>query len=213
MTPAAVRVIKLGGSLLDWPELAPGLRAWLAGQPRAANILVVGGGAIVEKLRELDRQHHFSPAAAHWLAIRAMSITAAIAAELLTKGTGVFSSEKTPVPFVPALVSSIEALQLSPSTGLQILDAERFLRQDAGTAGALPCGWHVTSDSIAARLAIVLKARELVLLKSALPAGASSREHWSRSGFVDAHFAGASSGLAVRCVNLRMPGFPEVAAI
>jgi aspartokinase-like uncharacterized kinase len=195
MIPAPVRVIKLGGSLLGWPELTSRVRAWLACQPPAANILIVGGGPIVEKLRELDREHQFSPAAAHWLSIRAMSLTAAIVAELLEEAI---------------LVSSLEPLRLSPSAGLQILDVERFLREDQGSEGALPCGWHVTSDSIAARVATVLNASELVLLKSVLPASESSREAWSRTGFVDAHFARASSALAVRSVNLRMPGFPQI---
>ena len=44
-----------GGSLLDWPELAVRFQRWLAAQPPAANVLVVGGGPIVEGLRELDR--------------------------------------------------------------------------------------------------------------------------------------------------------------
>lgn len=197
MTPLHVRVIKLGGSLLDWPELAPRVRAWLGGQPPATNIVIVGGGPMVDKLRALDREHHFSPAAAHWLSIRAMSLTAAIVAEWLEEAT---------------LVSSLEKLRLAGPTSLQIFDVEHFLREDQGADGALPCGWEVTSDSIAARVAAIVSARELVLLKSALPAPGSSREAWARSGFVDAHFPRASVGLSVRCVNLRNPEFPQVAA-
>ena len=33
-----VRVIKLGGSLLDWPEFPQRFRAWLKLQPSAANL-------------------------------------------------------------------------------------------------------------------------------------------------------------------------------
>ncbi len=67
----------------------------------------------------------------------------------------------------------------------------------------LPVGWHVTSDSIAAWLAKRLAATELVLLKSALPA-ADSVEDLSRSGYCDAYFRTALTGVAVvRCVNLR----------
>jgi aspartokinase-like uncharacterized kinase len=196
MSTATARVIKLGGSLLDWPELPGRLRAWLATQSPAANIVVVGGGAFVDYLRQLDRAHQFSPEAAHWLAIGAMSLTAQVVAAWLDEAR---------------LVLSLERLQLASAPSCQIFDVARFLREDQSSHDALPCGWHVTSDSIAARVATVLGAAELVLLKSSLPS-ASTREAWSRTAFVDAYFARASVTLAVRCVNLRAPHFPEILA-
>ncbi len=183
----AVRVIKLGGSLLGWPESTGCFRSWLAAEPPAANVVIVGGGPIVESLRELDRDCPLADEAAHWLAIRAMGITAAILAQQFDNAR---------------LVTSLEALQLAEPECLQILDVERFLRDDHGTPGALPCGWHVTSDSIAARVATVLRASELVLLKSTSPSGAT-REAWSRSAFVDPHFPRASQTLHVRAITLR----------
>jgi aspartokinase-like uncharacterized kinase len=195
MSRQPARVIKLGGSLLDWPAWPAALRDWLARQAPAANISIVGGGPLVDQLRQLDRRHHFSPDAAHWLAIRLMSVTAAIAAELLPEARR---------------VAALAELQFSAAAPLQILDVESFLRADENSPAALPKSWEVTSDSIAARVATVLGADEMVLLKSALPAAGSVRETWSRSGFVDAHFAHASSGLSVRCVNLRASGFPQV---
>jgi 5-(aminomethyl)-3-furanmethanol phosphate kinase len=174
MTMPPVRVIKLGGSLLDWPDWAGQFHRWLAAQSPAANVLVVGGGAIVDALRELDRASPLSAETAHWLAVRAMNLTAAVAAELLGD--------------VP---------------GLEVLDVESFLREDQHNADALPCGWHVTSDSIAARVATARKAGELVLLKSALPADRD---------YVDAHFPIAAGNQPVRFVNLRDPRFVEVAS-
>jgi aspartokinase-like uncharacterized kinase len=183
----AVRVIKLGGSLLGWPELTERFRSWLAAQPPAANVVIVGGGPVVESIRQLDRDCPLADEAAHWLAIRAMGITAALVAQQ-------FDSAR--------LVTSLESLQLAESPNLQVLDVERFLREDHGTPSALPCGWHVTSDSIAARVATVLRASELVLLKSTLPSGAT-REAWSRNAFVDPYFPRASQTLHVRAINLR----------
>jgi hypothetical protein len=95
---------------------------------------------------------------------------------------------------------------------LWILEPESFLRDEESKIGAnpLPHTWDVTSDSIAARLAVTLEARELVLLKSRLPDGADI-DQATRSGYVDAYFSRAVLGMpAVRCVNLRASGFPQV---
>ncbi len=192
---SAVRVIKLGGSLLDWPELAGGFRRWLSCQPPAANVVVVGGGAIVDSLRRLGDR--LSSETAHWLSIRAMSLTAAVLAEILCEAK---------------LVKTLAEVPQATSDCWQIIDVESFLHEDARSADPLPCNWSVTSDSIAARVAVALNARELVLLKSTLPSGPASLEAWSRSGFVDASFAAVAAGLQVRAVNLRHDGFPQVIA-
>jgi aspartokinase-like uncharacterized kinase len=197
MTSLPVRVIKLGGSLLDWPDWAGQLRRWLAAQSPAAGVLVVGGGALVDRLRELDRVAGLPAETAHWLAVRAMSLTAAAAAHRLAEAT---------------LVRSPGQLQLSSLGAPQILDVEEMLRHDQGTPAALPCSWDVTSDSIAARVATTLDAQELVLLKSSLPAPAEKGEAWAEAGFVDAYFARAARGLAVRIVDLRDPDFRQVVA-
>lgn len=190
-----VRVIKLGGSLLEWPELAARLRAWLAVQSPAANILIVGGGALVDKLRELDAAKAFASETSHFLAIRAMSVTASAVAGQLPEAR---------------LVEAIERLDLADCDTLQVLDTQRFLSREHGTAEALPASWDVTSDSIAARVATALEAHELVLLKSSLPPRATSLESLARSGYVDAFFPRAAQSLLVRCVNLRSDDFAEV---
>jgi 5-(aminomethyl)-3-furanmethanol phosphate kinase len=182
------RVLKLGGSLLDWPELPAAFDRWWKQQRPAVDVLVAGGGPIVEALRQLDRVGSVPAETSHWLAIRAMGLTAALAAELLEQA-------------VP--VRGLDALRLDRADGLQVFEVERFLRDDAPSADALPCGWQVTSDSIAAHLARRIGAAELVLLKSAVPANTTSLESLVRSGYVDAYFPRAAAGLAVRCVNLR----------
>ena len=191
---AAPRVIKLGGSLLDWPELADRFRDWLARQSPAASVVVAGGGAIVDAVRELDRAQSLSAETSHWLAIRAMSLTAALAARILS-----------PAPPVRALAE----LRLSADAPVQVFEVERWLRDDARRADPLPVGWEVTGDSIAARLAHAIGASELVLLKSALPEPSASREALAQAGFVDAYFPKAAVGLSVRVVNLRDPEFPD----
>ena len=81
------RMIKVGGSLLDWPQLGPQLRAWLAACSGDDNLLVAGGGPAADWVREAQRQHALSDQAAHWLAIRAMQLSAGLLAELLPQAT------------------------------------------------------------------------------------------------------------------------------
>jgi aspartokinase-like uncharacterized kinase len=188
------RVIKLGGSLLDWPELPSAFADWLSVQPPAANVVVVGGGTIVESLRTLDRAVSLGGEAAHWLAIRAMSLTAALAADLLS---------------ARSLAKTIEELQPSAGEALEVLDVEQFMRADAAGDDPLPCNWQVTSDSIAARVAAMLHAQELVLLKSTLPSEPKQSAALAERGYVDAYFPQAARMLSVRAVNLRDSAFPQ----
>ncbi len=201
------RVVKLGGSLLDLSDLADRLRRWIRRQPPALNIILVGGGRLADAIRSADRLHSLGEDPAHWLCIRAMSLTAEMIAGLfdeidlireydilrsLVKQRGQaprICSE--PVPFV------------SPRS--VIFDPEPFLRHDepACPGSPLPHGWHITSDSIAARLAVVLDADELVLLKSASPP-AENFEQAARGGYVDEGFPSACLDVrAVRSVDFR----------
>jgi 5-(aminomethyl)-3-furanmethanol phosphate kinase len=80
-----------------------------------------------------------------------------------------------------------------------------FCRQDEGNLLSLPHNWKTTSDAIAARVAELFDARELVMLKSIdLPNGISWTEAAKR-GLVDWTFGDVveRSGLAVRWVNFR----------
>jgi aspartokinase-like uncharacterized kinase len=85
--PKLDRVIKLGGSLLDWPEFPQRLRQWLAQQPPKPTGFIVGGGVMVDCLRNADRVHHLGEEAAHWLCIKAMSLTAQMVSQLLPELT------------------------------------------------------------------------------------------------------------------------------
>ena len=199
----AVRVIKLGGSLLDWPGLARAFRLWLAGETKMIDVVIAGGGPVVESVRQLDSVHSLAPKTAHWLSIQAMSITAGLAAELLPEAQLISSLED---------ISTVEDDTQQSRAGIWVLDVAPVMQADAARADALPCNWEVTSDSIASRVATLVEARELVLLKSTLPSGPANRESWSRSGFVDAHFPFVSKGLHVRAVNLRDAKFPQVMA-
>ena len=185
------RIVKLGGSLLDLPDLVDRLRDWLAQQPPALNILLVGGGPLADAIRAVDRIHCLGEDPAHWLCIRAMSLAAEMVAGLFDEMDLIRQYD------------ALRSLALVPRS--VVFDAEPFLRDvEPSCPGCpLPHNWHTTSDSIAARVAIVLDAAELVLLKSSSqPAG--DFEEAARQAYVDNGFPLACRDVrAVRFVNLR----------
>jgi aspartokinase-like uncharacterized kinase len=196
-----VRVVKVGGSLLDWPPLATVLPAWLVRQPPAWNVLIAGGGELADAIRRLDAAHALGDEAAHWLCIDALQITARLLAAILGATEPANSLEDLP---------ALQASAVQPV----IFDPGEFLRhRESQLPGqTLPRDWSVTSDSIAARISHALAADELVLLKSREPPAEDWRE-LARAGYVDEHFPRAAARLArVRLVNLRGAGRPPTAA-
>jgi aspartokinase-like uncharacterized kinase len=183
-------IVKVGGSLFDWPDLRSRLIAWLA-QLGDANVLIVpGGGATADAIRALDAMHHLGEEAAHWLAIQALSVN---------------------TRFLHALLPSTRIVAENPilacPAGSYVLDALPFFQADEMRSDHLPHCWHITSDSLAVRLATLVKARELILLKSIDWPGTD----WaaaSRAGIVDGYFTEAVQkapiNLRVRIVNLRV---------
>ena len=189
-----IRVVKLGGSLLDLPDLAARLRRWLDGQHRMKTALLVGGGRLSDAVREYDRVHALGDEAAHWLAVGSMQLNARLAAAMLPEA---------------AWIEAVDDLA-NAACSLSIVDPWHLLRDaDRRSPQPLLAGWQVTSDSIAARLAELCSACELVLLKSALP-GEASVAAAAASGYVDRFFPHAVSLPHVRCVNLRDDSFSEV---
>jgi hypothetical protein len=179
--PAESAVIKLGGSLLrlpDWPRRARSLLDAVGGGPT----IVVGGGAVVDGLRAIDAAAADRSAAldavVHRLAIEAMGITARLVAHALGLPL---------VETVPA-VAGRQAV---------VLDVPAWLSHDDRLA-ALPAGWHVTSDSIAAVVAAAC-GRGLLLAKSVPPPPCPDPvlASLSAAGWVDGFFPTAARHLRV----------------
>src|SRR5262249_15841448 len=89
---------------------------------------------------------------------------------------------------------------------IPIMAPYEFLRQEECRDSPLPHTWQVTSDSIAARLAVRAGAGALLLLKShSVPAGTTRAEAVARN-LVDPFFPMAEQSLPrVACLNLRDP--------
>jgi aspartokinase-like uncharacterized kinase len=188
-TPASVIVVKVGGSLLDIPDLGKHLASWLE-QLKPATLLVPGGGPLVDVLRELDRRHSLGETTSHWLALRAMSINAQILSKLIPNSEIIHQKSSSWDRWVEGRVA--------------ILDALEFARHDEEEPGCLPAQWSVTGDSIAARAAIVLGAGELILLKSVDWDLERNYDAAEKQGVIDLSFRKlVKPHIPVRLVNFR----------
>jgi len=155
-------VVKVGGSLFDHPELVATLAGWLKIQAETKIILVVGGGRFADAVREMDRIHKLGEDAAHWAALASLAAPAAALKAML-------------VPY-------------NLPKQLVFIDCLAFARSDDDNPMSLPHTWHVTTDSLAARIAMVHGCQRLVLLKSIeIPKG-TSWEVAAKNGWVDEHF-------------------------
>ena len=187
-----VRVVKVGGSLLSSSGLGQRIKGWRERQPPVPTVWVVGGGKLVDVVRDWDAIHSKQTAtaeeAAHWMSVDLMSVTARMFATLVGSW---------PIEL------SLESLQEQFRAGSQnvIFDCGRWLR----TVDDLPCSWSVTSDSIAGRLAIELSCHELVLLKSRAAAGETVEEN-AAQGVIDEHFVELDRDFQVTLVNLNRGG-------
>ena len=66
-----VRVVKVGGSLFEMPQVSERLQAWIDAQRPATNVLIAGGGPLADSIRQLDGMHAIGEVPAHWLCVRA----------------------------------------------------------------------------------------------------------------------------------------------
>jgi aspartokinase-like uncharacterized kinase len=182
-------VVKVGGSLFDLPDLGTRLAGWLKGFKTSNILLIPGGGRTADLVRAWDRQHQLDEETSHWLALRALTFNAHFLASLL--------------PGSPV----IKNLDDSGPGSIPILDMHAWAKMVDGLPDRFPHSWDVTSDSLAAQVAILGKVSQLILLKSvSLPESMDWREA-ARQRIVDPFFPQAISkapvNLTIRVVSFR----------
>jgi 5-(aminomethyl)-3-furanmethanol phosphate kinase len=161
MSRCRICIAKIGGSLLSTVDLQPRLRKWLrremATQQDTHYLLIAGGGKLVDAVRDIDRASQIDSAVAHWICVELMDITARLLGAML--------------PDVTVVERFQQVEERVDHPGVTIFCPSDFLRQiepqQPGTR--LAADWSVTSDAIAGRLAVVLAADEVVLVKSVAP--------------------------------------------
>jgi aspartokinase-like uncharacterized kinase len=137
-------VVKLGGSLARDRQFARWIEALR--QYKSGVIVVPGGGPFADRVRDAQRYMRFDDAAAHRMALLAME------------------------QYAIACASSFpDALLVSDEPQLRLIGEGRIAfwlptRMALG-ADELPENWQVTSDSLAAWLAMRLDAPALVIVK------------------------------------------------
>lgn len=201
MSPS-LKIIKLGGSLLDFPNLTLNFHRWLPQDTAGRHIVIVGGGQTVEELRQRQVAKSWSDEECHERALIAM------------RDNSLFAAKRLDLPWTdhqPALLRWIKGQAVSPNPTQKgtiprnvptlVFDLSAMASADL----SLPKSWDLTSDSLAAWFAHRIGASELILLKSTgVPKG------WTPSsqGFddwVDPLFPKFALGLKVTSANLRAP--------
>jgi aspartokinase-like uncharacterized kinase len=178
-------VVKVGGSLFDLPDLRDRLLAWLSEVGSRPVILVPGGGAGADVIRRLDAIHRLGEEPSHWLALHVLAVNARFLATLIG---------------APLIADTGEAA----GSSVAVLDAHAFALSDEGRPGAIAHCWQVTSDCVAARVAVVAGG-ELVLLKSIDRPDSMPWTEAAAAGHVDEAFPDLvdRAGLRVSWLNLR----------
>jgi len=164
-----VIVLKLGGSLLSQTTLIQYLElARLEGKGQV--VIVPGGGVFADQVRLTQKQWQYNDRTAHYMAILAMQQMAllfqGLCSELcvVNKGGDIHSGlQQQRVVIWSPLASELDA---------------------AGIAA----NWEVTSDTLAAWLAVELSIDHLILVKSAEFSAGCSIEQLATFGIIDSAF-------------------------
>ncbi len=182
-------VVKVGGSLLDLPDLIDRLGAYLESIRPARGLLIVGGGREVDRIREQDQDGRLTAEAAHWRAIEAMTAnTQRVSADLGLNMIG----------------KQADLRRAQRADRAVAMDTYALLAEDERRGGTrLPRCWSVSGDSIAVRLAHLAGADSILLLKSCGVPARTRVEQAVELGVVDAHLPSTLNGLTVGLVNFR----------
>jgi aspartokinase-like uncharacterized kinase len=188
------RIVKIGGSLLTRDDLVPSVNHWLAHQAPAENVVIVGGGALIDAIRQLDAVRPGDGATVHWRCIELLGTTFQIAADWFPG----WDQVKTRETFLRGVEFGFS------SSRPTIINVGAFYHANA--TQKLPLDWRTTTDSIAVLLGNLSHADEVTLLKSCFVDPEMSVQQLARDGIIDE----AVPGISRRFETLRVVQLPAV---
>ncbi|MCS7113275.1 MAG: hypothetical protein RMJ00_05155 [Nitrososphaerota archaeon] len=139
-------IVKLGGSLLDYPDKLVELCRLLSCCRARSFTVVPGGGVFADSVRSVDRLLSLPSSVSHWMAIKSMDIYGLLLAYLIPNGR------------LASSLSEASTLWLDGYTPVLEVYGLKELRN-------LPESWDVSSDSIALKLAQDWSIEKLILVK------------------------------------------------
>lgn len=209
----AIRIIKIGGSLLLRPSLLADLLAWRRRFEREGDttIAIVGGGQMIEAVRTWDRLRPGPPAKVHWRCVEMLSYSYDCLREAIQADSSWnrWRSIETASQW-HGWLSSLRGLASSDRAcrpGFVLLNIPSFYNSDSSNASSvrLPEDWRTTTDAIAMWLTHQLSQQsspnvQCVLLKSCEISTDWSLASLAREGVIDPaclRFEGSSIDLRV----------------
>ena len=130
-------VVKVGGSILREVEAFDSVLAALRAGAQSRRLLIVpGGGAFADTVRDVDRRLGLSDSAAHWMAVLAMDQHAHLIAARLAGAVLVAEPRE-----IAAALEARDLPVLAPSRWLRAADPLRIVGVTSDSiAGGLPAG-------------------------------------------------------------------------
>lgn len=167
-------ILKVGGSLLDLPDLNQRLTRLINHRSGIRPLFIAGGGTAADVVRSWGGIFSLSETDCHDLALQSMQLTASLLERIL--------------PQSRVVSSKAESAACWRRGEWPILDVAAWLNETETHRAELPASWDVTSDSLAAWVADKWDAEELCLLKSVDLTAETTIPRASRQGLVDAYF-------------------------
>ena len=137
-------VIKIGGSFFrnDKIEILKKITEFIKENTEMKFLIVCGGGAAADLVRDFEQKENLTDRAAHFAAITAMDLNTYLLSAYFTE-------------------SSFLTAELELKKRINLFSAQNYYRK----FDPLPHSWEVSSDSIALEIAHRLSADKLILLK------------------------------------------------
>lgn len=159
-----MKVVKLGGSLLATGKIFDCLRKIIDSNEKT--VVVCGGGEFANQVRDIQKKYHFDDIAAHEMAILAMQQMAILCQNLQPE----FKLESS--------ILHLKNHHFSIwSPDIKELNADN-----------IKPSWEITSDSLAAWLAVKLDAEKLVIVKSCVIDSTATIENLTQQTILDFGF-------------------------